>query len=276
MKKYFVLLFVVALWSCSSSDDDQPVVLPAQTFSNVSYGPDSQQVIDIHLPEGRIFGTTKTLVLVHGGAWYGGSKEDMAAAVALTRLQFPSYAIVNVGYRLATAESPAYPKQINDLEAVIEHLETHPYGLAKKYAFIGVSAGAHLSMLYAYHFDPEHHVKAVCSIVGPTDFTDPAYTGSELEQTLFPFLVGANPSPELVQEVSPALHIDAGDAPTIQFLGSEDPLVPASQGTRLKTQLDLAGITNAMHTYQAGHGNFSIPDSQEIYAKIGNFLNANF
>ena len=276
MKKYFALLFVVVLWNCSSNDDDQPVILPAQTFSNVSYGPDSQQVIDIHLPEGRISGTTKTLLLLHGGAWYGGSKEDMAAAVALTRLQFPSYAIVNVEYRLATAESPAYPKQINDLEAVIEHLETHPYGLSKQYAFIGVSAGAHLSMLYAYHFDPEHHVKAVCSIVGPTDFTDPAYAGSELEHALFPFLVGANPSQELVQEVSPASHIDASDPPTIQFLGSEDPLVPTSQGIRLKAQLDLAGITNSMHVYQAGHGNFSITDSQEIYAKIGNFLNANF
>lgn len=275
MNKFFLLLFVAVLWSCSS-DDDKMTVLPAQTFSNVSYGPDSQQIYDIDLPEGRNAAATKVLIIIHGGAWYAGSKNDMAAAVAFARLQFPYHAIVNMEYRLATSESPAYPKQINDIQSLIDHLESQGYNISEQYAFLGVSAGAHLSMLYAYRFDPEHKVKAVCSLVGPTDFTDPAYAGSELESTLFPYLVGAEPSAELIAEVSPITHITADSPPTIQFNGNADPLIPLSQGERLKTALDAAGVTNERHVYNAGHGDFSIADSQDIYGKLSAFFGANF
>jgi len=272
MRKYFLLLFVAVLWSCSS-DDDTSAVLPAQTISNVSYGPDSQQVYDIDLPEGRN-GATKVLIMIHGGAWYGGSKDDMAAAVAFARLQFPYHAIVNMEYRLATNTSPAYPKQINDIQLLIDHVESQGYDISEQYALVGVSAGAHLSMLYAYHFDPEHKIKAVCSIVGPTDFTDPAYVGSELETTLFPYLVGPDPSAELIAEVSPITHVTAASPPTIQFNGNADPLIPISQGERLKVALDAAGVVNDRHVYTAGHGNFSIADSQDIYGKLGAFFGA--
>ena len=272
MKKYILLLFVGILWSCS--DDDKPTVLPAQTLSNVSYGSDSQQVYDIDLPEGRNSATTKVLVMIHGGAWYAGSKNDMAAAVAFARFQFPQHAIVNMEYRLATTSSPAYPKQINDIQSVIDHLESQGYNISQQYGFVGVSAGAHLSMLYAYRFDPQHKVKVVCSVVGPTDFTDPAYAGSELEATLFPYLVGANPSESLIAEVSPINSVSADSAPTIQFNGNSDPLIPNSQGERMKAALDAAGVTNERHVYTAGHGNFSVPDSQDIYGKLGNFFAA--
>ncbi|SCY04926.1 alpha/beta hydrolase [Flavobacterium caeni] len=271
MKKYLLLLFVGLLWNCSSSDD-QNAVLPAQQLSNVSYGPDAQQVYDIDLPEGRNAATTKVIVLVHGGAWYGGSKSDMAGAVAFARLQFPYHAIVNMEYRLATAESPAYPKQIDDIVSVIAHLESGGYHISKQYGFMGVSAGAHLSMLYAYGFDPNNNVRAVCSLVGPTDFTDPAYAGSELQTTLFPYLVGASPSAELVAEVSPALRVTGSAPPTIQFAGNADPLIPISQGERLEAALDAAGVTNSRHVYDAGHGNFSFGDSQDIYGKLGTFF----
>lgn len=272
MKKYLLLLFVGFLWNCSS-DDDASAVSSAQTYTNVSYGPDSEQVYDIDLPAGHN-GNTKVLILIHGGAWYAGSKDDMAGAVAFARLQFPQHAIVNMEYRLATVESPAYPKQINDIQSVIDHLESNGYGISQQYAFLGVSAGAHLATLYAYRFDADHKIKAVCAMVGPTDFTDPAYAGGELQTTLFPYLVGADPSAELVMEVSPIFHVDADSAPTIQFNGNADPLIPNSQGERLKAALDEAGVSNQRHVYDAGHGNFSISDSQDINAKLANFLGA--
>jgi acetyl esterase/lipase len=273
MNKYLLLFLAAVLWSCNSGDDT-PTVLPAQTYSNVSYGSDSQQVYDIDLPEGRNSVATKVIIMVHGGAWYAGSKADMAAAAAFARFQFPYHAIVNMEYRLATSVSPAYPKQINDIQSFIDHLESSGYNISQQYAFVGVSAGAHLSMLYAYQFDTGHKVKAVCGIVGPTDFTDPAYAGGELEASLFPYLVGPNPNDELVMEVSPITHVNADSPPTIQFNGNTDPLIPNSQGERLEAALDAAGVTNERHVYNAGNGNFSIPDSQDIYGKLGNFFAA--
>lgn len=272
MKKYLLLFFVAFLWSCSSDDDNAgSVVLPAQTLNNVSYGPDSEQIMDIYLPEGRNEFSTKVLILVHGGSWYQGSKDDLTAVAALARIQFPAYAIVNIDYRLANFESPAYPKQINDIQSVIGHLESQGYNISKQYAFLGFSAGAHLSMLYAYHFDPQHKVKAVCSMVGPTDFTDPAYEGSEFAP-FFQYLTGLNPTPENMAEVSPITYVTASSPPTIQFNGNADTLVPLSQGARLKAALDAAGVANQRHLYDAGHDNFTTDQTQDINAKIGLFL----
>jgi len=276
MKKYLILFLAVALWSCNDNDDgnfSEAKILQAQTLLNVSYGSDPQQVADIYLPERKNDHSTKVLFLVHGGGWSGGSKEDMNAAVAVSKTLFPNYALVNVGYRLATTESPAYPKQMNDLKAVVAHIANSDYAVSEDYAFLGISAGGHLSMLYAYAFDPDRHVKAVCNIVGPTDFNDPAYTENPLVQDYFENL-GTEFTTAFLSEVSPVTHISAQSAPTIQFMGNADPLIPTSQGTRLKARLDSFGITNELNIYNAGHGNFSATDSQEIYSKLSAFFAA--
>lgn len=275
MKRYIVLFFVVILWSCSSNDNNNGV-LPAQETMNVAYGSDSQQKYDVYLPAGRNSNFTKVLILIHGGAWSSGSKEDMNYAVAIAKLQFPYYAIVNMNYRLATETSPAYPKQTDDIASVIAHVESQNYSVSKQYAFLGVSAGAHLAMLYSYKFATADQVKAVCSIVGPTDFNDPAYVGSELQATILPYLVANNVTTAYLAEVSPITYVTAQTVPTIQFAGNADPLIPNTQGTRLKAQLDASGVSNELHIYNAGHGNFNIADTQDIYGKLGAFFAAHF
>ncbi|SDK38922.1 alpha/beta hydrolase [Flavobacterium noncentrifugens] len=277
MKMYLILFIMTALWSCSEDDknSETPAKLEAQTLLNVSYGADPQQKIDIYLPERMNNNTTKVLFLVHGGGWSGGSKEDMTASVAIAKQLFPDHAFVNIGYRLATTASPAYPKQINDIQAAVSHMENGGFNLSKQYAFLGVSAGGHLSMLYSYHFDPEHHVQAICNIVGPSDFNDPAYAESPLADQLFVY-VTSDITPQFLSEVSPITHINSLSAPTIQFMGNADPLVPISQGQRLQAKLDVMDVPNELHIYNAEHGNFSPADTQDIYTKLGIFFSAHF
>jgi len=274
---YLILFLTTGLWGCSDDDksSDAPVKLEAQTLKNVSYGADSEQKIDIYLPERINNNSTKVLFLVHGGGWSSGTKEDMTASVTIAKQLFPDHAFVNIGYRLATTASPAYPKQIDDIKSVISFIEKSGYSLSQNYAFLGVSAGAHLSMLYAYGFDPDHHVKAVCSIVGPTDFNDPAYAESPIAAALVPYLT-SDITPDFLAEVSPISHVSATVAPTIQFMGNDDPLIPASQGPRLKMKLDSFDVSNELHIYNAGHGDFSLVDTQDIYAKLGVFFSAHF
>lgn len=266
---------MVTFWGCSS-DESKDGILPAQETMNVSYGSDSQQKYDIYLPAGRNASFTKVLILIHGGAWSGGSKEDMNYAVAIAKLQFPYYAIVNMEYRLATETSPAYPKQTDDIASVIAHVESQNYSVSKQYSFLGVSAGAHLAMLYSYKFDTSRKVKAICSIVGPTDFNDPSYIGSEMQATILPYLVANNITSDYLSEVSPTTYVSAQSPPTIQFHGNADPLIPPTQGTRLKAQLDAVGVANEFHVYNAGHGNFNVVDTQDIYGKLSAFFATHF
>ena len=278
MKKILIFVILSAITACSddeNNNDNQTKVREAQTLMNVAYGSDPQQLIDIYLPERKNDNTTKVLFLVHGGGWSSGSKEDMTASVAIAKQLFPDCAFVNINYRLATQTSPAYPKQIDDLKSVVAFIRNGNYAVSEQYAFLGVSAGAHLSMLYAYGFDPDRHVKAVCSIVGPTDFNDPAHANSPLAVAVLPYLT-TDFTPQFLTEVSPISHVSAQSAPTIQFMGNVDQLVPTTQGQRLKTKLDSFNVPNELHIYNAGHGNFSVSDTQEIYAKLGVFFKAHF
>jgi acetyl esterase/lipase len=280
MKKLLILPFLLLFLTigCSTSDDAGTKNLEAKTLLNVAYGPEAGQDMDVYLPAGRASDATKVLVLVHGGSWVAGSKEDLALLVPIVQQKFPGYAIVNINYRLATEDSPALPKQVDDIQKVIDYLESSSYHIADEYAFIGFSAGAHLSMLYSYGYDPEHKVKAVCNVVGPADFTDPAY----LEHELYPFaalyLIGtSSPTQEQITNASPVTYITAQSPPTITFYGGQDPLVPASQGPLLKAKLDDFGVYNEFNFYpDGGHGDWDALIFQEVYGKIEAFLQLKF
>jgi len=275
MKKLLALplLFLFLITGCSNSDDNNNAPLVAQTLMNVSYGTDAKQKIDIYLPEGRNE-NTKVVVLLHGGSWVEGDKSDLSYLIPVIQLQFPDYAIVNVGYRLATLNSPAFPKQIDDIKGVIQHLESNDYHISDDYAFIGFSAGAHLSMLYGYAYDTDHDVKAICDVVGPADFTDPEYTSHPLYSSAATALIGTPaPTQEQILSVSPVAHITAQSPATLSFCGGQDPLVPATQGPRLKSALDTAGVKNEFNFYpDGGHGNWDDTTYNEVYSKIAAFL----
>ena len=122
--------------------------------------------------------------------------------------------------------------------------------------FIGVSAGAHLSMLWSYAFDTDNQTNMVCSIVGPTNFTDPAYlesTNPILQEILDVY--GVDATIEFLEEVSPFHQVTASAPPTILFYGGQDPLIPTSQGIAMQDKLEELGVINQFTLYpNAGHG----------------------
>ena len=212
MKKLFLLpvLFLLLLTGCSSDDDsktiaDDPSI--KKELLNVSYGSDAEQKIDIYLPAGRSQ-NTKVIVLLHGGSWIAGNKSDMTYLVPSIQQQFPNHAIVNINYRLATENSPAFPKQISDIQEVIKHLEKTGYKISDDYAFIGFSAGGHLALLYSYAYDPDHHVKAICDVVGPADFSDPNYLSHPLFSSASQDLIGTStPTQEQILAVKQSADV---------------------------------------------------------------------
>ncbi len=223
--KILSLWAIFLLISCSNNDGDTPInkIIEATQHLNETYGNDEKQQYDIYLPEGRT-SVTPVIVLVHGGSWSGGDKSDMNLLVTILRNSWNDYAIVNTNYKLASLSSNQHPTQLNDLSSLISSLESkkNTYIISNNYFFIGVSAGGHLSLLYTYLTDENHNVKAVCSIVGPTDFLDPAYTMSgneELQAIITQFLGDSyQNNPDLYQNASPINFVDALDAPTILFM----------------------------------------------------------
>lgn len=262
LKSFFLCLIVCCVISCSKSNETElqnPTLDVTQYYEelNISYGEDNNQKFDLFLPANRT-NITKVLILVHGGGWSGGDKSDMYGIKDLIRQELPNMAIVNLNYRLADATHSPYPMQIDDITSVTNYLKSikSNYVFSDDYGFIGVSAGAHLSMLWTYAFDTDHNSKMVCSIVGPTNFTDPAYLNTtDPAIQSFIDLYGVDASTEFLEEVSPYHRATASAPPTILFYGGQDPLVPTSQGTDMRDKLNELGIDNQFVLYpDAGHG----------------------
>ena len=257
-------LIILFISSCSDDDNDSNDDLPlvASEILNVSYGNDTDQKYDIYLPEGRTDELTKVFVLVHGGSWISGDKADMTFLVDGLKTQFSDYAIVNINYRLASIGNSPFPMQIDDIENIVSDLKSksEEYQISDQYGFIGVSAGAHLSMLYSYKYDETSDVEMVCSIVGPTNLTDDAYI-NDPDYSSIPLSFEAITSvsylgnPTYYENVSPYHLVTASAAPTILFYGDTDPLIPTSQGVDMHAKLDMLGVTNEFTLYAGeGHG----------------------
>lgn len=256
------LIVIISLLSCSddnnTTSETEIILNPSEYYEalNISYGDDANQVFDLYLPANRT-ASTKTIILVHGGGWSSGDKTDMNDFKNIIRQDFPNTAIANINYRLADTNNLPYPMQINDITSVINHLKTNEinYTISNNIGFIGLSAGAHLSLLYSYAFDTDNNVNMVCSIVGPTNFTDPAYLNpNPLIKPLID-LFGIEPETSFLEEVSPYHQANASSPATILFYGGQDPLIPTTQGTDMRDKLINLDVTQQFTLYpEAGHG----------------------
>lgn len=283
MTRYILpVLLLLLSFGCQSTEEgshNAETYLAAEEIMNVKYGEKSEQIMDVYLPAGRN-GDTKVFILIHGGGWTGGSKADMSFVIPMLKAQFPEYAIVNMDYRLANKQYPAFPKQVQDIEEAIQYLKSSDYNISNNYALIGASAGAHLAMLYSYRFDTHGDIKAVCNIVGPSDFTDENYIKHPFFQYGAQYLIGNinyQQHPEVIETVSPALQVKKNSPATIMFYGGQDPLVPVTQATRLKAKLDSNGVYNEYYLYpNGGHGNWDAETTIDFTEKLTAFFRAKF
>lgn len=283
-------MITVFLTACASQDD-----APAASYSTViapenenhildlAYGDDPEQKMDLFLPANRKTDLTKVFILIHGGGWFEGDKSDFNSEVIMLRAGFPDYAIANVNYRLGTQQSLGFPKQINDIQKIVSFLNSKykEYHISKQYAMVGVSAGAQLAMLYSYKYNSNNQVKAVCSLVGPTDFSDPRYAGNTIFEHGLNYVVGEYPTyqdnPAMYNTISPAKQITSKSPKTIMFYGDVDPLVPNTQGGILKEKLDANHVYNEYYKYDGvGHANWNEDQYADVNAKTINFFRTYF
>ena len=119
----------------------------APTWSDVAYGPDPLQRLDVYTktPTGK----APVLVMVHGGGWKRGDKIQGAAL----QNKVPYYTgkgwvVVSINYRLTPDVTPL--EQADDVAAALVHVQRHAAtwgGDGDKVVLMGHSAGAHLVTL---------------------------------------------------------------------------------------------------------------------------------
>ncbi len=116
-----------------------------KTIPNISYGPESAQVLDVYLPEEKSF---DVFVYFHGGSLWGGDKQE--GALPAEYLTAHNVAVVSSNYRMYP--DAVFPQYIDDAAQVVAWVVSHmgQYGECKRIFVGGSSAGGYLSMMLCY------------------------------------------------------------------------------------------------------------------------------
>ncbi len=282
MRRLSLLIILLSfIVSCTKEVGNAPIPpLPEKTVLNVAYGADAAQKMDIYLPAGRT-SSTKVIIVIHGGGWSTGDKADITPYIDTLKKRLPGYAIFNLNYRLASGTSDLFPTQENDVKAAIDliYSKKNEYLISDKWVMLGVSAGAHLSLLHAYKYTSPVKIKAVVDFFGPTDLIDMYNNPASIfaPPAALAGVVGGTPGTHLslYQQSSPVTFVTSQATPTIILQGGFDPLVSVNQATSLRNLLQTNGVTNQYVFYPTeGHG-WAGANLIDSFDKIVLFLNAN-
>ena len=134
--------------------DNQPVTPTGYNLKfDISYGEESEQKLDLIIPEG-IGKTLNLCVYIHGGAWMGGDK-SLETENVITYAQDRGMIAANVNYRLLSESRQDLNcnTQLQDInsavEKIVEVCQEEGYTI-KNAMIMGESAGGHLALMYAY------------------------------------------------------------------------------------------------------------------------------
>jgi len=167
--------------------------MPAQPtlFSNIPYGPSSEQIGDFYVPGGNL-PIKGLLIWIHGGGWQGGDKNDPDIENFAPAF-YKGLAVLSINYRLNG--SGAFPNSANDVEILLDEIETsarncyncshsrYPtiWNLINKYsqnglAVAGGSSGGYLAVAGAGSYlvrktneNSPTNLKCINNNVGPVD-----------------------------------------------------------------------------------------------------------
>lgn len=254
--------------------DNPPVVdVNQKAFYNLPYGESDMQKLDIFLPV-KVKDLSKAIpvfVLIHGGGWAAGDKSDFYYFAEAINPN--GYAAITINYRL-TGSGAKYLDMLDDIGAALTYIKEYgaQYKLkTDKIALAGSSAGGHLALLYSYKMRTLSPIpiSMVISMVGPTDFTDPAYYEEDKltdRLNIMEALTGirateeeirTNNLPAAYKDASPLTHVDNQFPPTLLAYGMKDELVPYTNATRLYNKLQSYNrpYSNYLVTFvNSGHG----------------------
>ena len=130
----------VLLLLCSSPVSPAP---DYQIRANVRYDHYPETVLDILQPSAPSLADRPGVIVIHGGGWVEGSKEDMLQLFCLPFVR-QGMVVANVEYRLA-GSAPA-PAAVNDVLKAAQWFQDHAAEFKvdrSKIVAMGGSAGAH-------------------------------------------------------------------------------------------------------------------------------------
>lgn len=205
-------------------------------------GKPDELALDFYAPVGRSNRPAACVVVVHGGGWDGGERDELPAL--FSNLARRGYAVASVSYRLAP-QNP-WPAQREDILQAIAHLKRRATALKidpNCLVLFGRSAGGNLAEAVGYAAnDPA--IRGVVAFYAPADLHF-AWAYAKEDDVLDSFkllrqFLGGTPETarQAYDETSPYLRVNRATPPTLLVHGELDTLVWHRQSERLNARLE--------------------------------------
>jgi acetyl esterase/lipase len=250
--------------------------LDYQIQANIRYDHYPETVLDVLQPSAPSLADRPGVIVVHGGGWVEGDKEDMLELYCLPFVR-RGMVVANVEYRLAKS-APA-PAAVNDVLKAAQWFQDHAaqYRVDPKRILVaGGSAGGHLALLIAMapasaDLGPSIKIAAVIDFFGIADVADQ--------------IAGPNPQPyamawvpeqpdrmELARRLSPIGYVRKGLPPILALHGDADTTVPYQQSVTLVKALRNADDDAELITVPGGRHGFTLAEMDQLWPQIFRWL----
>lgn len=153
MKKLLLSIFILLCFNPSAYSNyfATHVLNKTKSLKNIAYGPHPQQAMDVYFPTQPLTDKTPAplIVMVHGGAWTIGDKNN--AAVVKHKVDYWSkqgWIFISINYRLVP--NATLQQQTQDIAEALIYIQNQApnwHADSKRLVLMGHSAGAHLVSL---------------------------------------------------------------------------------------------------------------------------------
>ncbi len=279
--RFVSLAILAAAWCTAQVPTDQrppnPPVIPdtVSIEANIPYDQYKETVLDVLQPKAQAAKKRPGLIMIHGGGWVGGTKEQRVPACL--RYVGKGFVVANVEYRMAKVATA--PAAVNDVLKAAEWFRKN----AKKYnvdanriVVTGDSAGGHLALMVGLtpksaKLGPPSKVRAVVNLYGITDVPD-QLGGPNMRAYAVTWVPDQPGRLELAHRVSPMTYVRKGVPAVLTIHGDADPTVPYEQGVNLTRALRNAGADAEMISVRGGAHGFPEARWDELFPQIFEFL----
>ncbi|NJW52116.1 pectinesterase family protein [Salinimicrobium oceani] len=207
---------------------------------------------DVYLPRSEKGERFPAVLLIHGGGWLTGSKENLQPLAQ--QLAVNGYVAITASYRLGT--EAVYPAGVLDLKDAVKWMKENAADFhidPEKIAVLGASAGGHLATLVGVTSNSEIYtsqksdfsdeVQAIVNIDGIVSFVHPDAEEGWMAATW----LGSTKAegPETWKEASPLEYVDEQSPPSL-FINSSYPRFHAGRD-------EMTSLLNKHHIYHEVH-----------------------